>query len=65
MKVIVKNLEKAVAPPKVLRLWAKKSDTVSPQTLCVWEGQGVSLTGSVTLLQKMASRKRAVMGGAR
>ena len=38
----------------------------SPDPLTFWERQVCSvLTGSVTLLQKMASRKRAVMGGAR
>lgn len=55
----VKNLKKAVTLLKLL-------DEFIPDPVVCGGGAGlVALTGSVTLLLKMASKKRAVMGGAR
>lgn len=53
----------------VLHVSERHQATDGPDLLTVWctgrDRCPAALTGSVTLLQKMASRKRAVTGGAR
>ena len=63
------NKSRPVDVDEELEAWKGQSGygpSSYPDPLTFWERQVCSvLTGSVTLLQKMASRKRAVMGGAR